>query len=560
MTVTTGGRASSSSSPSASSSASKSMSKLDEQLALLVLRGHDLELVAKLLAEQGEGLFIQRLRGRGHFAEVEEHGHQCCGVRLDLVGKVRDGRATAKPDYGVAVAAGYAHATQRRSTHLLEFLTLGTLRLALLATACAALAEGTLGATATAATLAEAAAGRSAATGTGSTGTWSATRTARTTAAAAGTACTSRCGTFGAVRHHAGSRTVSAGSCRTASAGSAGRTGSARACTRTRRRYGEHPDGDRQRLLRDADRRGVRPRCGFRPDAACPGKERTGCCPDARDDRCRRRGRGACPGTWRTGCCRDGDRPDGVPSPWRAGAAGVSALGAGRAPGLMPVDGAAGACAAGAAGQPGLPVRREPPGAAAGCRSSCCRSRSFSLGHCSLPALPGPARAPDGLPRGWRVPWGRTRALRTSKPLAASGYALRSFLTTGASMVEEAERTNSPSSCSLVTASLEVIPSSLASSCTRTLATFLLSRSAPSQARTVYFLLRTSAASAAERPIAERNKVVIVAHSSLGTHRVSISFLTRFQVGRLLLRPPGCPRLACLPGSGVRRRLFRQRR
>ncbi|MDR6557233.1 hypothetical protein J2809_001584 [Arthrobacter pascens] len=130
---------------------------------------------------------------------------------------------------------------------------------------------------------------------------------------------------------------------------------------------------------------------------------------------------------------------------------------------------------------------------------------------------------------------------------AAAGKALRSFRTTGASMVEEAERTNSPSSCSLVTASLEVIPSSLASSCTRTLATFLLSRSAPSQARTVYFLLRTSAASAAERSIAERNKVVIVAHSSLGTHRVSISFLTRFQVGRLLLRPPGCPRRACLP-------------
>ena len=126
-------------------------------------------------------------------------------------------------------------------------------------------------------------------------------------------------------------------------------------------------------------------------------------------------------------------------------------------------------------------------------------------------------------------------------------------------MVEEAERTNSPSSCSLVTASLEVIPSSLASSCTRTLATFLLSRSAPSQARTVYFLLRAFAAIAAERPIAERNKVVIVAHSSLGTHRVSISFLTRFQVGRLLLQPPECPRLACLPLSGVRRRRFRLR-
>ncbi|MDP9988122.1 hypothetical protein J2S98_003300 [Arthrobacter oryzae] len=116
---------------------------------------------------------------------------------------------------------------------------------------------------------------------------------------------------------------------------------------------------------------------------------------------------------------------------------------------------------------------------------------------------------------------------------------MRSLRTTGASMVEEAERTNSPSSCSFVTASLEVIPSSLASSCTRTLATFLLSRSAPSQARTVYFLLRTPAAVDAKGPIAERNKVVIVTHSSLGTHRVSIRFLTRFQVGRLVLQPPG---------------------
>jgi hypothetical protein len=111
-------------------------------------------------------------------------------------------------------------------------------------------------------------------------------------------------------------------------------------------------------------------------------------------------------------------------------------------------------------------------------------------------------------------------------------------------MVEEAERTNSPNSCSLVTASLEVIPSSLASSCTRTLATFLLSRSAPSQARTVYFLLRALTASTADRPIAERNKVVIVTHSSLGTHRVSIRFLTRFQVWTVFLRRPGPPQVA----------------
>ena len=51
----------------------------------------------------------------------------------------------------------------------------------------------------------------------------------------------------------------------------------------------------------------------------------------------------------------------GAEPPWRAGAAGVSALGAGRAPGLMPVDGAAGAWAA------GLPERAAgAAGAAAG--------------------------------------------------------------------------------------------------------------------------------------------------------------------------------------------------
>lgn len=115
--------------------------------------------------------------------------------------------------------------------------------------------------------------------------------------------------------------------------------------------------------------------------------------------------------------------------------------------------------------------------------------------------------------------------------LAASGKAPRSFFTTGASMVDEAERTNSPSSCSFATASFEVIPSSLASSCTRTLATFLLSRSAPSQARTVYFLL-IPVAGAIGTSSAERNGLIIVAHSSLGAHRISMRVLTRFQGGR----------------------------
>jgi hypothetical protein len=190
--------------------------------------------------------------------------------------------------------------------------------------------------------------------------------------------------------------------------------------------------------------------------------------------------------------------------------------------------GAAGALAAGAGGALGAGA----DGAAAWAGAA----GAGALGAGALGAA-GPGAGVDG--RASAAGAGALGAAAGAALLAAaSGKALRSLRTTGASMVDEAERTNSPSSCSFVTASLEVIPSSFASSCTRTLATFLLSRSAPSQARTVYFLLRAPAANAAEGPIAERNKVVIVTHSSLGTHRVSIRFLTRFQVGRLVSQPP----------------------
>lgn len=228
----------------------------------------------------------------------------------------------------------------------------------------------------------------------------------------------------------------------------------------------------------------------------------------------------------------------GADPPWRAGAAGVSALGAGRAPGLTPVEGAAGAWAAGTAGACAAGAAGA-AGAAAGAAAAGAGASALGAAGAGAAGAAGPGAGAGRVAAGLADAWGADAGAASDFEAAgASGNALRSFRTTGASIVDEAERTNSPSSCSLVTASLEVIPSSLASSCTRTLATFLLSRSAPSQARTVYFLLRASAANAAERPIAERNKVVIVAHSSLGTHRVSISFLTRFQVGRLLLRPP----------------------
>lgn len=63
----------------------------------------------------------------------------------------------------------------------------------------------------------------------------------------------------------------------------------------------------------------------------------------------------------------------------------------------------------------------------------------------------------------------------------ASGYASRSFRATGASIVDDADLTNSPSSASLARASLLLMPSSLATSCTRALATIL--RPGPARVR-----------------------------------------------------------------------------
>lgn len=207
----------------------------------------------------------------------------------------------------------------------------------------------------------------------------------------------------------------------------------------------------------------------------------------------------------------------GFSSDLGAGAAGLLAAGAASAAGFS----AAGAAGAGAAGAGAA-------GAAGAGAAGAGAAGLFAAGAASAAGFSAAGAAGAGA-AGRGADFAAPESPAAGLP-AASGNAPRSFLTTGASIVEDAERTNSPSSCSFATASFEVMPSSLASSCTRTLATFLLSQSAPSQARTVY-LLRASTAGAG-LPITEHNKVLIVGYSSLGTHRVSIRFQTRFQVGR----------------------------
>jgi hypothetical protein len=124
-----------------------------------------------------------------------------------------------------------------------------------------------------------------------------------------------------------------------------------------------------------------------------------------------------------------------------AAGAGVTGAGAGVS-GACGAAGAAGACACGcgAAG-------RGAPGFGAAGRAACAGEGAAGLGAALRGAdLPLPP------------PWNASVSLRT----------------TGASIVEDAERTNSPSSWSLAMTTLLSTPNSLASSYTRTLATSLL--------------------------------------------------------------------------------------
>ena len=215
-----------------------------EQLAVLVLRGHDLHDVVELLAEQLERLVVDRL-GRGHhLAEREQHLHECGRVDTDALGEVRQ-RRTARQTDGLAVALADTHATDGRGLHGLELLTTGALALATTTRRATRATEGTLGlatlagttatgTTATAGTTGEAAGPTG--TATGSTGTLATTArgtaTGRTATAAAGTAGATAAGTAGTtagalaergrgLRHHrrvgtrhagaTGSATVTAG-------------------------------------------------------------------------------------------------------------------------------------------------------------------------------------------------------------------------------------------------------------------------------------------------------------------------------------------------------------
>ncbi len=236
-----------------------------EQLAVLVVRGDDLHLVAHLGAEQLQDVVGHRLGGGDHLAEVEQRLHHRGRVGIDLVGEVGQRGAAGQPDRR-AVAARQRDAADRRGLHVVEFLTALLLGLATLAGRSALAPEGAGSTTATttattgAGTAATGTTGRTAgtaavttATCTGSSGTGTAGTAAVTTATAPGA--TTRAGTTAGSRPTAGgtgtrSATRSTGTSRTAGTGTgAGGTcsGGSTGTTGRRPRHTGNATGTRRR-------------------------------------------------------------------------------------------------------------------------------------------------------------------------------------------------------------------------------------------------------------------------------------------------------------------------
>ena len=157
-----------------------------EQLAVLVFRGDDLDVVIDLGAKQLQRIFRYGSGCRHHFTEVEQCLHQCCRIRADLLGEVRQGCATTQAD-GLALAIWQAHAAYDMLLLLLVLMALLTLGLLALTWSATWTAECTRGAAATSAASTAAETAWTAAT-------WATvTRSAVTAATAAATSTTARC-------------------------------------------------------------------------------------------------------------------------------------------------------------------------------------------------------------------------------------------------------------------------------------------------------------------------------------------------------------------------------
>ena len=272
-----------------------------EQLAVLVLGGHDLNDVVHLAAEQLEGLVADGLRRGHHLAEVEQRLHQRGRVGVDLLGEVGQRRAAGQPD-GLAVAVRQPHAADDRRLHRVVFLALLPLRLAATLRRAAGTTERACGSAAlTWPSAATAAAGATAIAGT---------RRGTATATAAGTAGATDRGSYRRRRLHRRDDHR----CLHRDHGRRGRAG------RRRGRAGGRRDAVRDRARRHRD-----------AAAYCPATCRAAGHPDGVPADAESAGQPAAPR--RTGCCRRAGYARRASAQWARGRASDQALRRGREPG-----------------------------------------------------------------------------------------------------------------------------------------------------------------------------------------------------------------------------------
>ncbi len=416
-----------------------------QQLLVLLLGGNHLHVVVELGAEKLQRLVVDRLGGGHQLAQVEEHLHQRGRVGVDLVGEVAQRRAAGQPD-DLPVAARDRDAADGRRLQVVELLAPLLLRLAAAGRAPAGAAECSLGAAAaTAARTCSAAAGPRAAA-------------AQPAAAAAGRGADAGTGTTAGAR---------AGTARGAAAAAAAATGAGRAAAAGAARPGPHVNRARPRAAGPRHVGGTgtpgpgtaraRPARGLSRPAARLARARGPRLTGAALRRVRARahaGRGRAERVVARPGPGPGDRARGRrPRRSRRCLARPRAA-AGPEPGPGGVRPGAGAGAVPAAGS-----------AAAGLAGA----RSATAGGAPAAAAGACAAAGGGGPgRGGRTAI-RTRPVGAVLPRAA-GFAScvpmdsLSLRTTGASIVEDAERTNSPISWSLAITALLSTPSSFASS------------------------------------------------------------------------------------------------
>ena len=117
-----------------------------QQLAILVLRGHDLNVIVELAAQDLQGVVGHRLGGSHHLAKVEQHLHELRRLGIDLLGEIGQRGTTTQSD-GLTIALADAHTADQRCLHLVELLP--ALLAGLATTTGTTTAKGTLGAATT---------------------------------------------------------------------------------------------------------------------------------------------------------------------------------------------------------------------------------------------------------------------------------------------------------------------------------------------------------------------------------------------------------------------------